>query len=110
MEIGESIIPIADFDVRKPDFKRDQERVLDSVGVLPVSNERFDEFRDVYSENKDFYGFKIIIPDESKSSRKISFRQNRKGVVVMQKLQTLGYLKLSKDILVVDSKSGFFLR
>lgn len=108
MEIGESAIPIADFDIRKPDFKKDQERVLDSVRVLPISDERFDEFRNIYTENKDFCGFKIITPDESKSSKKISFRQNREGIVVVQKLQTLGPLKLSKDILVVDSKSGIF--
>jgi len=92
----------------KPDFKSDQEKIISSVMVLPVSDEKFDEFRNIYDENKGFYGFKIIISDESKSDKKISFRQNKEGIVVMQKLQSLGPWEISKDIVVVDSNSGFF--
>jgi hypothetical protein len=102
---GEGGIPIADFDIRKPDFKQDQERVLSTIKVSPIESPVFDEFRGIFNENKDFYGLKIFTPDESRPNEKVYFRQSRNGVMVFQKLRGVDNEVFSSDIKIVDKES-----
>lgn len=105
METGESVIPVADFDIRKPDFKKDQERRLVSVFVSSIESPLFDGYRELYDKNKDFYGLKIFTPNKEHPDEKIYFRQSRNGVAVFQKLRETEMGTFSGDIKVLDRES-----
>ncbi len=110
MESGESVIPVADFDLRKPDFKKDQEKRLNTISVFSIDNPLFDKDRDVYDKNKDFYGLKIFTPDKENPNEKIYFRQSSNGIIVLQRLEYYPESKrmFSGDIKIIDKESGNF--
>jgi len=111
METGEtSFKPIADFDNRRPEYKADQKKVIDSIKVKSVDEIDNILFKKVLEENKNFYGLKIFTPDEKNPENKLYFRQNRNNIAVVQDMITLndgGLLVLDSRIVDMDSKKVF---
>lgn len=100
MENGETFQPIADFDNRRPEYKTDQEKVLDSIKVKSISEVNTPNFQKVLNENKDFYGFKIFTPDDRFPEHKVYFRQNRNGIAIIQDI-----LKTADNRLLITSNN-----
>ena len=70
-------LPLAEFDYRKPDYKDNQKKVLDSIKVKPISEiYNFNPgFQEIVEKNKDFYGEKTYILDKDHPENKIYFRR-----------------------------------
>lgn len=91
-----------EYAVIKPEYKSDQEKVLDGIKVFDIGDIENKNYKTIINDNKDFYGFKSYKTDEKFSNDRIIFEKGKNNTGMVLTLNNFNGNNVVHDCVLLD--------